>query len=65
MPPKSQKAEIPIIGMTCANCALTIERSLKRKVPGLISANVNVATETATVEFDPRMADLKLIADVV
>jgi len=65
MKPKSQKVEIPIIGMTCANCALTIERSLKKKVPGLISANVNPATERASVEFDPKLADLKVIADVV
>jgi len=65
MKPKSQKVELLIVGMTCANCALTIERSLKKKVPGLISANVNLATERASVEFDPKLADLKVIADVV
>jgi len=60
-----KKVELPIVGMTCANCALTIERSLKRKVPGLISANVNFATERASVEFDSKLADLRVIADVV
>ena len=44
---------LPITGMTCTNCAATIERTLKRKVPGLISATVNFATEKATVEFIP------------
>lgn len=63
--PELKKIEIPIRGMTCANCSATVERSLKRKVPGLSSANVNLATQTAFVEFDPEMADLKVIADVV
>ncbi|MFB3905998.1 MAG: heavy metal translocating P-type ATPase [Acidobacteriota bacterium] len=45
--------EIPITGMTCANCAHTIERALKRKVPGVVSATVNLATEKAVVECLP------------
>ena len=55
------KLEIPISGMTCANCAATIERNLK-KMPGVINANVNYATERATVEFIPTLvnySDLK------
>lgn len=60
-----QRARLPIIGMTCASCAATVERSLKRKVPGLISVNVNLATERAFVEFDPRLSDLQKIADVI
>ena len=43
-------AVLPITGMTCANCAGTIERVLK-KLDGVISANVNLATEKATVEY--------------
>jgi Cu+-exporting ATPase len=38
--------------MTCANCAATIERTLKR-TDGVVSANVNFATERATVEYNP------------
>lgn len=60
-----RKVELPIRGMTCANCALTVERSLKRKLPGLISVNVNLATENATVEYDPRKANLEDIAGIV
>jgi Cu+-exporting ATPase len=44
------KVELPITGMTCANCAATIERTLNRKVEGVVQANVNLATERATVE---------------
>ena len=36
--------------MTCASCAARVERSLK--LDG-VEASVNVATETATVAFDP------------
>lgn len=41
----------PIKGMHCASCVSTIERSL-RKVPGVNSAVVNLATEKATVSYD-------------
>jgi Cu+-exporting ATPase len=47
------REELPITGMTCANCAATIERTLKKKVPGVLDASVNFATEKATVEYDP------------
>ena len=42
--------ELPIAGMTCASCANRIERKLN-KLDG-VSASVNYATETASVEFD-------------
>jgi len=38
--------------MTCANCARAVERSLK-KLDGVVSASVNLATEKATVEYVP------------
>ncbi len=42
----------PVEGMTCASCVNRIERSL-RKVDGVVEANVNLATETASVRYDP------------
>jgi P-type Cu+ transporter len=48
------RIEIPVTGMTCANCSATIERNLK-KMPGVASASVNLATERATVEFIPTL----------
>ncbi|MCE5203025.1 MAG: heavy metal translocating P-type ATPase [Actinomycetia bacterium] len=38
--------------MTCASCAMVIEKTLG-KVPGVKRAAVNLAAETGTVEFDP------------
>jgi Cu+-exporting ATPase len=40
--------------MHCAACAAGSEKSIKR-LPGIISANVNLATETAVVEYDPAL----------
>ena len=47
---------LPIEGMTCASCVNRVERFL-RKTDGVLGANVNLATEQATVQFDPRIAD--------
>ncbi len=52
------RVELPITGMTCANCAATVERTLKRKVTGIVQANVNLATERATVEYIPGVASV-------
>lgn len=48
---------LPITGMTCANCSMTVERSLK-KTQGVASAAVNLSSERATVEFDPSLISL-------
>ncbi|MCK5053196.1 MAG: heavy-metal-associated domain-containing protein, partial [Anaerolineales bacterium] len=42
--------------MTCANCVAAVERNLK-KLDGVKSANVNLASERANVEFDPAQVD--------
>ena len=47
---------LPVTGMTCANCAATIERQV-RKLPGVDVANVNLANEKLTVAFDPSLLD--------
>lgn len=49
---------LPIVGMTCANCAMTIERNLKR-MPGVAEAAVNFASERATVSYDPEKVKLE------
>ena len=50
--------EFPITGMTCANCAMTIERTLKKKVPGVVDATVNFASERAHVEYIPALVTI-------
>ncbi len=44
--------ELPLLGMTCANCANTIERRLN-KVDGVLKASVNFASEKASVTYAP------------
>ena len=45
-------AELPIVGMTCANCANAIERVVG-KLPGVASVGVNLASERASVAYLP------------
>lgn len=48
--PRSTDVEILVGGMTCASCVGRVERTL-RKLPGVLSASVNLATEKASVQF--------------
>jgi Cu+-exporting ATPase len=61
---RQQDATLPITGMTCANCALAVERSLKR-TPGVADVSVNFATERATVRYDPSQVALPALAAAV
>lgn len=56
--PENKIITLPIIGMTCANCVATVERSIK-KVTGVTQASVNLSSERATVVFDPNTANLQ------
>jgi len=52
----STEISLPVVGMTCASCVNRIERFLNR-ADGVAEANVNLATERATVRFDPALID--------
>lgn len=56
-----QKAEFDITGMTCAACATRIEKGLN-KMDGVATANVNLALEKATIEYNPSAIT---IADII
>jgi P-type Cu+ transporter len=59
-----QHVQIPVTGMTCANCAANIERSIK-KLEGIEHVNVNLATERVDVAFDDaRVAMNDIIAGI-
>ncbi len=58
------KTELPIESMTCANCVLTIERNLAR-MPGVEKVSVNLATEKASVIYNPAMVDITEVKDLV
>jgi Cu+-exporting ATPase len=53
---ETKNVTLPVTGMTCANCAATIERQV-RKLPGVDLANVNLASEKLAVSFDPALLD--------
>ncbi len=56
--------ELAIEGMTCASCVGRVERALS-KVPGVVNASVNLATERAHVQIaDPAVDGARLIAAV-
>jgi len=52
-----QQIELPITGMTCASCVRNVERALK-KTEGIGEATVNLATERASVQFNPGEVDV-------
>ncbi len=54
----------PVEGMTCASCVNRITRFLG-KVEGVEEANVNLATESASVRFDPSRTDIGALAAAV
>lgn len=58
------QVELPIKGMTCANCAQTIERALHR-LEGVVKANVNLASERASVEYVPALVSLEEIKKAI
>ncbi len=55
----TQKVELAVTGMTCANCAANIERALNKKVSGVVQASANFASERAVVEYIPGVFDLQ------
>lgn len=60
----TEKIIINISGMSCASCVSAIENAL-RSFKGVISANVNFASEKATVEYDPETIDVPAIEKVI
>jgi Cu+-exporting ATPase len=53
-----ERVDLPVSGMTCAACARSIERTLAG-TEGVQRAHVNLATNTATVEYDPVRAGVR------
>src|SRR2546426_5767621 len=55
---------IPIEGMSCASCVAKIEHGLS-PVPGASRAAVNLATEQATIEYQPGVTDPAAIQETI
>ncbi len=62
--PGRTKADIPVQGMHCASCVLTIEEALG-ELPGVDQASVNFATERVSVTYDSGRVDLPKLNQAV
>ncbi|NLY53782.1 MAG: copper-translocating P-type ATPase [Firmicutes bacterium] len=64
---QTQKLSLNVRGMTCAACSSRVEKSL-RALDGVVEANVNLATEKATIVYDANeispAAILQKVADI-
>ncbi len=58
------KRPFPVTGMTCASCALNVERTLQRQ-PGVIGASVNFADRSALVEYRPALVSPRVLKEAV
>jgi len=56
-PAGMKKVILPVTGMTCASCVSHVEDALL-EVKGVASVNVNLATEKATVDYDPSLTGI-------
>jgi Cu+-exporting ATPase len=61
---RAKKANIPITGMTCATCAATLQKGLSR-LHGVERAEVNLASEKASIEYDPTRIPLSKIKNTI
>jgi Cu2+-exporting ATPase/Cu+-exporting ATPase len=59
-----KKITVPVKGMHCASCAITIQKTLK-KVDGVENCEVNIATEKATINFDPEKTKLEELSSKI
>ncbi len=53
----SKSIEVPISGMSCAACAVSVESMLK-ETKGIKSASVNYATQSALISIEKEGMDL-------
>ena len=59
-----KNANIKISGMSCASCALNVEKSLQN-LDGVDKAHVNLGTEEAIIEYDPAKLKLPKLEEAV
>lgn len=61
---ETERKIFTIKGMTCASCVQTIEKGT-RKLEGVITSNVNLATEKMNIEYDPAIVSVSEIMKAV
>ncbi|MED4779584.1 heavy metal translocating P-type ATPase [Brevibacillus choshinensis] len=61
---ENKQINLQITGMTCAACAIRIEKGLN-KLEGVATANVNFAMEKASVTYDPAKVDVQRLEESI
>jgi P-type Cu+ transporter len=59
-----RSVSLGLIGMHCATCAMTIEKALK-ETEGVLSASVNLAAESASIQYNPEVTAIPALKKVV
>lgn len=54
------KKEYSVLGMTCGMCQVHVQKALNKEV-GIVTANVDLASQTAQIEYNPEKTDPKKI----
>ena len=60
----TREVTLIIEGMTCASCSAAVERVTK-KLPGVESSQVNLATNRARIVYDPEQVDVKMLCEKI
>src|SRR5699024_1434263 len=60
----TEKAEFDVFGMTCEACSTRIEKVLNKQEE-VRQAAVNLTTETAPIEYNPVLTDMKAIIEKI
>ena len=60
----STTCTIPVSGMHCAGCSSRVQQALE-STPGVSGANVNLMTNSATVDFDPSAVTPQRLIEVI
>ena len=64
VPTSNRQVIIPIKGMSCASCVGKVEKTIQ-KLAGVTDAAVNLATENATISYDPSVIKLLTIKETI
>lgn len=61
---ESKDVVVKVGGMTCAMCAKTVEKAIG-ELPGVLDVNVNLATETAKISYNPSVVGVEDIKKAI
>ena len=64
-PDATERWEVSVTGMTCANCSAAVERAIRRKVKGAEDVTVNLATERAAVRIPAGPESRQAVRDAI